>query len=307
MDRDDENQVVIVGAGVAGLAAADTLTAAGTRVQLVDKADRPGGRLAVRVSPHATFAVGPVRASVDDREVRGLLAGWSATGVDGEVALGAPRSVVAEAIGTHQLVQGLGTALRVTASGVEVVLDGGSRCLAGAAVIVTPPVPQVVALLERSGLPVPATLTGVAYAPRWVLAAELAEAVDLAAVLPSDIIAALYAGDGSTGTVATAVVHATSSWSACHLDADATQVQAALLEELHRVLPAARVVWSTLKRWRYATVTRPAADVTSLQVPGSAVWVAGDGFGRPGPPERGVADAVRSGIDAARAVQVHLS
>ncbi|WP_158583485.1 NAD(P)/FAD-dependent oxidoreductase [Salinisphaera sp. Q1T1-3] len=42
------NDILIIGAGVAGMAAAEYLTAAGCRIQMVDKAGRPGGRCATR-------------------------------------------------------------------------------------------------------------------------------------------------------------------------------------------------------------------------------------------------------------------
>lgn len=83
---------LVVGAGVAGLACAGALAAAGVRVTVLDKGRRPGGRVATRrldgatVNHGAQFAAarGPAFATLLARlETEGVAAPWDAAGGGG--------------------------------------------------------------------------------------------------------------------------------------------------------------------------------------------------------------------------------
>ena len=54
-EPDNSLDVLIIGAGMAGLTAARALVEAGCRVRVVDKGKAPGGRLASRRMGGATF------------------------------------------------------------------------------------------------------------------------------------------------------------------------------------------------------------------------------------------------------------
>ncbi len=54
-EPDDSLDVLIIGAGMAGLTGARALVEAGCRVRVVDKGKAPGGRLASRRMGGATF------------------------------------------------------------------------------------------------------------------------------------------------------------------------------------------------------------------------------------------------------------
>ena len=85
-----ENPVVVVGAGIAGLACARALTASGRSVRVLDRGRRPGGRMSSRTlhgragdlgASYLTTAHdgGTFAAVVDDWVARGLARPWTDT------------------------------------------------------------------------------------------------------------------------------------------------------------------------------------------------------------------------------------
>lgn len=84
-----ENQIVVIGAGLAGLAAAATLARAGQPVELVEKGTHPGGRAATHekngfyfnVGPHALYGAGEAVRVLKELGVSYKGAAPSATGL----------------------------------------------------------------------------------------------------------------------------------------------------------------------------------------------------------------------------------
>lgn len=81
-------QIAVIGAGLAGIACARTLTQAGHRVQVFEKAAAPGGRMATRDSPFGGFDHGAQYFTVRDARFEralqtadGLCKPWSANTV----------------------------------------------------------------------------------------------------------------------------------------------------------------------------------------------------------------------------------
>jgi hypothetical protein len=81
MTASDPADVVVVGAGIAGLCAADRLVAAGLRVLVVDKARGIGGRMATRRLGAAVCDHGAQFFTVRGREFGGAVADAQASGV----------------------------------------------------------------------------------------------------------------------------------------------------------------------------------------------------------------------------------
>ncbi|WP_456268292.1 FAD-dependent oxidoreductase [Kushneria sp. AK178] len=75
------HNIAIVGAGVAGLAAARALQQAGHNVQLFDKGRRPGGRMSTRANTHGVFDLGAQYFSVRDPEFARLIETFEQRGV----------------------------------------------------------------------------------------------------------------------------------------------------------------------------------------------------------------------------------
>lgn len=297
-------EVDVVGAGVAGLAAAARLTAAGITVRVIDKADRPGGRLAARVLGGHPVATAATETQVgDDAEVAALLVAWGAD-LDGGVArLRDPWALTSRAAADLHVERGLVTAVARDGERAVVAVEANRRPAVDA-VVVTAPTPQARAVLARGGLATPPAYEPVRYAARDVLLVTLATPVELPSVAPP--FERWHTGDGTThGATTTVVAHAAPG--AVDVSEDATSVQAQLLTALLDHLGArADAGSSRMKRWRYAAPDVGVEGHTT-QVAGAPVWLAGDAHaGTALAPGRGIADAIRSGLAAATAVTTHL-
>ncbi|GAB4430071.1 MAG: hypothetical protein Kow0031_10800 [Anaerolineae bacterium] len=174
-----ETQVLIVGAGLSGLMAANTLRDNGVAVTLLDKGRSVGGRLATR-------RIGPGRAdhgaqffTVRHHEFEqrvyqwlqmGLAYRWSTGWSNGSVDLSAqaegyPRYAIRggmNALAKH-LAQNLNILLNVQVAAVTLTEEGWhctdttGQQIISEAVILTAPVPQSLALLEAGNMQLPPT------------------------------------------------------------------------------------------------------------------------------------------------------
>ena len=169
--------VVVVGAGIAGVACARELRAAGIDVRLVDRGHVPGGRMASRElwgrrvdlgASYFTVSDAGFRAVVDDWAARGLAREWTDTftalGEDEPLAKSGPVRWGAPA-GLRSLVEDLAADLEVERQEVASLAD-----LDAPMVVLAMPDPQarrltgdhpVTAVLDREWEPV------IAVAARW--------------------------------------------------------------------------------------------------------------------------------------------
>jgi len=312
--------VIIIGAGLSGLACANVLAGRGWSVTVVDKGRGVGGRLATRRIGSASFDTGAQFFTVRDAALAAAVADWERAGVvarwcDGFPALGG--SAVPDghprwrAIGgmnalAKHLARGLAvrdrrlaTTLTMEASGWRVgvaAIDdadpGRVEELRADAVVLTAPVPQAIALLEASHLPVDPRLRAVRYDPCCCLLVDLPEAVD--AVLPApgglrvegDPAISWICSQRAKGLRASGdglIVHARGAWSGERVDRDDQTV-------LPELLPAARALWTRLgvttvsgeiqlKRWRYSLPTACVAEASLRVAVPSPLVLAGDAFG----------------------------
>ncbi len=171
-------RVLVVGAGIAGLLAAQRLRAAGHAVTVVDKGRGVGGRLATRRIGDARVDHGAQFFTVRSDEFRRVTDDWSTTGVSREWCRGFagqpdghPRYVGAEGMSglAKAVTSGLDdvrVAIRLAAVGTGddgrwwatthdgvLVPDqpGGDVPLGADAVVCTPPAEQTLALLRAGG------------------------------------------------------------------------------------------------------------------------------------------------------------
>lgn len=304
-------RVVIIGAGLSGLVAANELQAAGVEVVVVDKGRSPGGRLATRRIGTATLDHGAqfftVRTAafqqrVDDWLQRGLVAVWH----DADVH---PRFVAPA--GMNSLAKDLAkdldvscsttvTAVRPAGSRWQVMVNNGSVLLADR-VVVTAPLPQSSALLADSGIALDNRLMGTEYDSTIALLATLDRPPRIDAPggvqRPNDDVA-FVADDVAKGVSATPAItlHASAAWSRTHWDEDADHLLAALVNLAGPWLGDAVIDEAQVKKWRYATPQTlwPGPCWVS---PDGGIVLAGDAFAGPR-----VEGAYNSGLAAARAL-----
>ena len=312
--------MAVVGAGLAGLAAARRLRAAGKRVVVVDKGRSVGGRLATRRIGGATLDHGAQFFTVRSDDFRAEVDRWLADGVvhewcqgfseDGD---GHPR--YAAAGGLNQVAKHLAEPLPDVREGVKLAsvgTDGGrwlltwaDGALRAAAVVLTAPVPQSLELLDAGGTPVltevESDLRAMSYQPTIALLVTLdgppavptpgARKPDTG---PFDIVVDNVAKGASTEPALT--FHLRPDLSAERYDDADDALVSDLLLDAAPWLGSAAVIEAQVKRWRYATPagTWPEPTLTAARCPSGPVVLAGDAFAGPR-----VEGAWRSGIAAA--------
>ncbi|MEN9797403.1 MAG: Deoxyribodipyrimidine photo-lyase [Pseudomonadota bacterium] len=295
-------RVGVVGAGVAGLAAARALADAGHDVTVFDKGRGAGGRLSTRRADVGTFDHGAPSFTAEDPRFRMYVDSWCAQGV---VAEWTPRSTgpatrYVAVPGMNALVAHLGVDLSVR-YGVEVKRlergDSAWRLFDGAGqevgtftqLVLAAPAPQSVTLLRPVAPGLADEAARVAYAP-CIAALVAFEA-------PLELGLDLVHGDGS-GPLGQAVregskpgrpagerwvLHASPEWSSAHVEEPPESSARTLLEDFLRRVQreGAAVAHFAGHRWRYSQASHlhPAPCLFDAQL---QLGVCGDGFGVPG-------------------------
>lgn len=290
--------VVVVGAGVAGSAAARQLQLAGHRVRLYDKGRGAGGRLSTRREGGGCFDYGAMRFHVDAPGVAVEAERWQALGLAEVQASGALRpregaSGLVKALHAGLTVQ-FGTRVRaIEPRGERLRLelerpDGSLGTDEADRVILAVPAPQAIELWPAADAAA-AQLARIGYAPCQTLMVWFGGPIADVLLAPADPVFAAIGGQG-----AHRVLQATPAWSREWLEAEPPAVAAALLTALaERIGELPPVLWQRAHRWRYATVERPLAESVRVSADGRLL-VCGDGFGG-----AGVGAAWASGVAAA--------
>lgn len=311
-------RVAVVGAGLAGLMAARTLTELGHTVTVFERARSPGGRLATRRIGAARLDHGAqfftVRSDVFARAVEqwqheGLVYEWS-RGFDSEPD-GHPRFAVAG--GMNALAKRIGKGLDVRCGSLvfgihrssasdaswRVRLDDASLTEHDG-VVVTCPLPQAYSLLVTGHVSVPDLLWRTDYHRTLALLAvldgpgALTGAGGVQRVAPFEFVADNRMKGISD--VHALTLHADAAWSLAHWEAGHGDVMDALTDVAGPYLGRARIVERQLKRWRFATPASIWPDPCWSPDDGKGrVVLAGDAFAGPR-----VEGAALSGVAAAQ-------
>lgn len=330
MQEQTRTEVLIVGAGLAGLIAARRLIDAGKQVVLVEKTDRVGGRLATRAigpgladygAQFFTVRAPEFQAWVDRWREADLVyewaQGWSNGSLHSAPTQGYPRYAVhggMQALAQH-LVEGipvvLGAHLTVIAQHDEsanwLALDDQGRLYTADALIMTPPIPLSLPLLRAGKVWLGALdyemLRALAYAPCLAGVFWVNGAVNLPepGMIQQHNAAISWIADnkrkGVSPDATLITVHAGPSYSRDLWPRPDWQVLAALESGLRRYKELdAHIVERHLFRWRYANplTVNPKPFLIAQDLP--PLVFAGDAFGGPR-----VEGAFRSGLAAGTA------
>jgi predicted NAD/FAD-dependent oxidoreductase len=325
----NEADILVVGAGMAGLMAANFLQQQGFRPVIVDQGRTVGGRLATR-------RIGPGRADhgaqfftvhstefqpwVEQWRSEGLVYRWSTGWSDGSLAsvnFGSyPRYAVHEGMNSlaRHLARGLETRVNVRLVAVMATGPGwesrekNGQIYTSRALLLTPPVPQSLALLEAGQAQLRpddrAALEEIEYAPCLAGLFWLDSAIHLpkpGAVQHPHAPLSWIADNQRKGispeaTIVT--VHAGAAYSRQLWEAPEGETLAALEAGFQPYLaPNTTILEAQLKRWRYAlpTTLHPERYLLAANLP--PLVLAGDAFNG-----SRVEGAALSGLAAGRAL-----
>ena len=304
-------QVVVVGAGLAGLAAARMLNESGHDVIVLEKSRATGGRCATRRIGDAVFDHGAQFFTARSDEFSELVELWRDAGVAREWCRGfgtgdgharycgnGGMTTIAKhlAAGLDVRYNSLAFDIRSERGGWSVMLDDASRLVADA-VVVTCPIPQAVALLVHSELEVPDAIRTIDY-DKTIAALIAVEGTtnvpEPGGVQYGDEVFSFVADNQRKGISKNGALtlHANPEFSEQHWWNDADVTHRLLLEHARRWVGDAKILDHQPKRWRMATPRSTWPEQCWSQ---QRIVLAGDAFAGPR-----VEGAVLSGRAAAR-------
>lgn len=287
-------RVVIVGAGMSGLVAANDLVAAGHEVVVFDKGRAVGGRMASKRFAGARFDHGAQHFSVRSDAFGEAVREWSFAGVVGVWYEGVSlttdngleprhRGVPAMRSICEHLAEGLDVRTSALVAGVSsggLTLDSGEP-IAADAVIVTAPIPQTLDLMDPPLISADhrRMLESIEYDPCIAVMAVLDRDPDLpdGHLAPDAGPIAWIADNRHKGVseVPAVTIHSTPDYARANLEAGADVWLDDLLDELGHLTGTTSTA-ATAHRWRYSMPTNP-LDTGFLDL-GSGVWLAGEAF-----------------------------
>ena len=293
-----DHPVVVVGAGISGLACARALRDGGVPVQVLDRGRAVGGRLASRTLGGRRVDLGASYFTVSDERFEAVVADWIARGVArawtstfhkadprglGETTTGPVRYV--GTTGQRGLAEDLARGLDVvTADDVEyVALGGDPEARPAPFVVLAMPDPQACDLLDDTLTEVRETVEGREWLPTLALAVGFAErtwnpALDGAFVGDSAVLAWVAddgrrRGDGAPVLVA----HTAAEFAAPRLDAPQAARDDILAATVGLLGIPADPEWTHVHRW---SLSAPAAGREArFHLGEQGVGLCGDGWG----------------------------
>jgi renalase len=323
----DQRDVLIIGAGLAGLSAATELSKTGIDVLLVDKGRGLGGRLAGRRIGDASFDHGAQFMTARDPRFAEQVRQWMQAGVAKEWYSSTPgqpnsharyRGVPTMTAIAKNLAVGLKVELGTTvvaishdSTGWLTELANGNR-IKSRSLLITSPVPQTIALLASGNIKLTAAnqarLVRIEYECCIAVMAILDQpsAIESPGALAIDTGPIAWLSDNQQKEVSVlpaVTIHGSGEFSAKYFEEDRDQVAKQLIDAAKPYLGAA-VVEYQVHGWRYSkpvVVDQARCMVASESTSLPPLVLAGDAFSEPR-----VEGAVISGWAAAEALSTAL-
>lgn len=268
--------IAIIGAGMAGLAAAAVLTRGGETVRLFDKGRGPGGRMATRRAmlgeAEVAFDHGAQYFTARSPEFRAVVDGWMHAGAAAEWGEG--RYVGKPAMSS--VIRAMAAPLNVTWGAQVSALEGGptawrlrmsdgSSTEEFARVVVAVPAEQAAVLLAKAAPELAAGAGSVRSAPCWAVMLGYAQATGMKVhdlepeAGPLGWVARNSSKAGRTGAE-TWVLHARADWSVEHLEEAPETAAEALTAAFRDLTGAGAPDLAMAHRWRFARVIVPLGE-----------------------------------------------
>jgi renalase len=304
--------VLIIGAGLAGLSAANDLHRAGLKVLVVDKGRGLGGRLAGRRIGDATFDHGAQFMTARDSRFKASVAEWIEAGVAEEWYSsypghpnGHPRyrgvptmTAVAKFLATDMNVLRTTRVDSIRQGSAQdnqlwsAALDSGETVNAKA-LLITSPVPQTIDLLASGNIPVPADKQARLDRIDYEACIAVMAVLDRPTTIPAPGATAFDQGpigwisdnlQKGVSKIPAVTIHGSGAFSADHYEDDKMQTGQILIDAASPYLGDAKVTEYQVHGWRYSkpSVVDPEACMLlseSTSLPPLAL--AGDAFAGP--------------------------
>ncbi|MCG2787207.1 MAG: FAD-dependent oxidoreductase [Anaerolineae bacterium] len=313
-----KTDILIVGAGIAGLLAAADLQASGFQPLVVDKGRGVGGRLASRRIGSATFDHGAQFITARTPRLAALLNEWQGLGLVTEWYRGTSaehiywRGVPSMTAIPKHLAKPLNVRLEMKMTALQqadshwlAIFENGET-IAANAVLLTAPVPQSLAMLDAGGVALEASkreqLEAVDYEPCLAVMAVLnapSKIPEPGFIRFDERPIAWLADNHAKGisAVSAVTIHATPAYSSSHWDDDRQEIGRRLLEVAAPWLGAEPAEFQ-VHAWRYARPKVERDQPCLVLNPSPPLLIAGDAFGGPR-----VEGAALSGWAAAKALK----
>jgi len=289
---------VVVGAGIAGLAAARKIANSGQSVLVIDKGRRIGGRAATRRSGGFTFTHGAQFLTAHDPDFQRVCKAALAAGALTQWQIGEkPVMIGTPSMRDFAAFLGAGlpikqateiTSIAVKDDRISVSDFAGDIAICDR-LIMTAPAPQTAKLLAGAAPELAATASSAVYAPCWtaMFGFDDGDRLPLAGKPFTSETGSISwacwenARPGAEASNLALTVQTSPDWSQTHLESESHEVAAQILDlvrgTLFQSLPDP--AYAACHRWRYARVVTPAdADATRISACGRMA-IAGDWLG----------------------------
>lgn len=327
---------IVVGAGMAGLVAADQLQTDGWQVTILDKGRGVGGRMASRRVGDARFDHGAQYFTVRDPRFQALVDQWLADGVSVVWANGFTKHDENTSGGSHPRYRGVDgmtamakaiaaqlnvhTSTKVTAVNItnnrwnltaaHLGTDAETVHTADA-LLMTPPAEQSLILMRSGNVTLPAdvstALERIAFNPCFAVLVQLDAPSNVpkpgGVFMPGEPLS--WIADNQQKGISTTpavTLHAGPAYTRDHYDNDPDAVAHELIAAAREVIGPAQVVGFQVQRWRYSQPSVMHPEKTLFRAVPAPLAFAGDAFDG-----AKVEGAALSGMAAADALKTHFA